>query len=169
MLHWCKYRFLMLENNKSKILICIKTIWPKVKADQKIKYYFYILFLLFTVSHRIWFWKLLSCLKSVLEDNSKHGTNHEDLSPWLFPLDYTKIFSSLLCKAAHYSWLLKILRNLYSLCEFSLLEICGNTPITNAHKWSPCNIDFRHEENSEISALLKKYRIFLQLEQAFLK
>lgn len=37
------------------------------------------------------------------------------------------------------------------------------------HKWPPCKIDFGHEKNSEVSALLKKSRLFLQLEQIVLK
>lgn len=144
MLHWYKCRFLMFENNKSKASICIKnkyknsfvqkTIRPRVKAVEKIYYYFHILFLLFAVSHWIWFQAAQQLSKSVSQNNSKCSNNHDatfESTIISSRIHENLCFFTLQVFSYIITWLLKNLRNLYSKCEFNLLEISGVTPITD--------------------------------------
>lgn len=116
-LHWCKCRFLMFTNNKSKVFICVKAIWTRVKADQKIPYYFCIHILLVIVPHRVWFfascWALWNQSHKTVLSIGIIVTLSLILSQWLFLLESIKICAALLCKAAHKGWLLTKLRNLY--------------------------------------------------------
>lgn len=68
-LHWCKCKFLMFTSNKSKVFTCVNTVWPRVKADQKMPYYFCIRVLLRTVPHWVSLDKPLSSLKPVSWDS----------------------------------------------------------------------------------------------------
>jgi len=78
-LHLCKCRFLMFTNNKSKVFTYVNTIRRRITADQEIPYCLYNHVLLFTVSHLVRFCKLLSSLRPVSQDNSKHWNRHVDI------------------------------------------------------------------------------------------
>lgn len=100
-LHWCKCKFLMFTSNKSKVFTCVNTVWPRVKADQKMPYYFCIRVLLRTVPH----WQATELSETGLMRQYLQVVMmlFLILSQWLFLLEPTR--PALLCKAAHKGWL----------------------------------------------------------------